>query len=275
MYSPVNKALFEVRQRIPKEILNRVFGNNSYYNQYNTTSVDDQILSLVIRPRVMVDCNIVGGEEVLIDLSNIPPDLPYQNTYVFRIPKSFTKNKSIVSVLSVNTNYAHPNGMYSSMNTGYLNTGATDINALSALGMHALNSASPIPVVNFSDISLVAENTIVIKNIPNLSRNLTLRCMVSNDENLSNLQPRTLLNFSDLVVLAVKAFIYNEYIIRLDVGEIHAGQNLGVFKDIIEEYKDANEMYGTYLRETWAKTAVFNDRERYNRFLSIMVGGPR
>ena len=51
--------------------------------------------------------------------------------------------------------------------------------------------------------------------------------------------------------------------------------NLGKFKDIIEEYSDANELYETYLTEKWQKISFCNDRESYGRFVKLIVGGPR
>jgi hypothetical protein len=92
---------------------------------------------------------------------------------------------------------------------------------------------------------------------------------------MSHIQPRSYKAFCKLVEYAVKAFIYNEYIIEVDMGELRGGHNLGKFKDIIEGYSDAEELYSTYLTEKWQKIAFQNDRESLTRFLKLTVGGPR
>jgi len=70
---PINKALDEIKFRIPKQILDLIFvqrtnvwGNTNWKN--NVISIDECIMSTVIRPRVLVDCNLVGGAEVFIPL---------------------------------------------------------------------------------------------------------------------------------------------------------------------------------------------------------------
>ena len=89
------------------------------------------------------------------------------------------------------------------------------------------------------------------------------------------MQMRYIRQFSELCVYAVQAYIYNEYIIQMDIGELHGGQNLGKFKEIIESYQDADELYRTFLREKMGKIFVMNDTESYTRFLRGVMGGRR
>ena len=61
----------------------------------------------------------------------------------------------------------------------------------------------------------------------------------------------------------------------MDMAELRGGHNLGKFKDIIENYADANELYDSYLKEKWQKISLLNDRESTTRLLKMVVGGPR
>src|SRR5258708_5967832 len=62
--NPITKALAEVKYRIPPEVLHTVFVNRLERWRDTPKSIEDQLLNLVVRPRVMVDCNLVGGTQI-------------------------------------------------------------------------------------------------------------------------------------------------------------------------------------------------------------------
>ena len=71
----INKIIDELRYRIPSEILNIAFrDSNNNWRQHQPISLNEQILTKVIRPRVIVDSNIIGGQEVLINLDGLYPE---------------------------------------------------------------------------------------------------------------------------------------------------------------------------------------------------------
>lgn len=43
--------------------------------------------------------------------------------------------------------------------------------------------------------------------------------------------------------------------------------------EIISEYRDANEMYKTYMTEEWRKVMYMDDRKGYERGLRLLTGG--
>ena len=49
--------------------------------------------------------------------------------------------------------------------------------------------------------------------------------------------------FGELVVLATKAHIYVNSVVELDVMAVTRGHEVGVVKDIIDRYEDANTQY--------------------------------
>ena len=134
-------------------------------------------------------------------------------------------------------------------------------------------SYDKIPMTSTARCQLIAENTILIRDSIGFAPNGWLRCVLANDENLGNIQLRSYKHFSQLVEYAVKSYIYNELIINLDQGELQGGQTIGVFKEIIQGYSDAEQNYKDYLTDVWEAVAFMNDSEGYSRYVRLILGG--
>lgn len=275
----VSKALEEIKFRIPKPILDAVFIQRTQQWRQTPVSIDEHILTTVVRPRVLVDCNLIGGTEAMISLQGLPADQinsdgtaignAYAFTTVYRIPKAATQGRSIISVLNVTFSSGQS---YSSSYAGMANQGG---NAMLQAGSAVMDAMSPIPVTSTAKVQLIGENVVMVKDNVIMPANAFLRCVLANDENMSHLQLKSYRDFSNLVTLAVKAYIYNEYIIQMDLGELHGGQVLGRFKEVIDGYADAEELYQEYLTSKWQKIALMNDSESFTRLLRLMIGGNR
>ncbi len=208
------------------------------------------------------------GHEVLVSLEGLQGEETGTTDMVYRIPKSRTQNRSIMSVLNVT--YVDAQAMAAAGQFASCGVSAEQ-SAMQAL----LDAVAPLPLISTGRITLIGENVVLIRDSIRIPSNSYLRCVVGNDEQMSHIQPRSYKAFCKLVEYAVKSFIYNEYIIEVDMGELRGGHNLGKFKDIIDGYADAEELYGTYLTEKWQKVAFQNDRESLSRFLKLQIGGPR
>lgn len=264
----LRKAVDDLKFYIPRPILETVFVKRAASWRAQSPSLDDQVLNQVIRPRVYTDCNLVGGHEIMVSLLGLEAEQFDQNTTIYTIPKERTQNRTIMSVLNIT--FVDPSAVVS---TGaYSQCGVT---AIGTASQALMDSMAPIPAISTATVNLIGENTVMVRDITRVPSNSYLRCIVSHDEAMSHLQPRSYKAFCKLVEYAVKAYIYNEYIIEMDMAELRGGHNLGKFKDIIEEYADANELYDTYLREKWQKISEMNDREGTARYIKMIVGGPR
>lgn len=258
----------ECKYRIPREILDTIFVKRTQRWRQVPASLDEQILSLVIRPRVLVDCNLVGGAEAIIALNRAPMERVEDFVNVYRIPKTLTQNRSIMSVLNVT--------FYDPSKASTYGTASVSHNtAMMQAGNAMVDAMGSIPVTSTARVQLIGENVVMVRDIAALPQNIYLRCILENDENMAHLQLRSYRAFSDLVVLAVKSYIYNNYSIMLDMGELMGGQQIGKFKDIIDGYADSEELYQTFLTEKWQKVAFQNDREQHSRFLRNLLGGNR
>lgn len=264
----LRKALDDLKFVIPRPILDTVFVKRHTNFRTAAPSLDEQILNNVIRPRVYVDTNLVGGAEVLVPLTGLQGEEVDTTDMVYRIPKKLTQNRTIMSVLNVT--YVDANSMAAAGQ--YANCG---VSAEQSMAQALLDAVSPLPLISTARVTIIGENVVLIRDSIRVPSNSYLRCIVAHDEAMSHIQPRSYKAFCKLVEYAVKSYIYNEYVIELDMGELRGGHNLGKFKDKIEEYSEAEELYDTYLREKWQKIAFQNDRESHNRFLKLIVGGPR
>lgn len=266
--NPIQKALDEIKFTIPRQILNEVFITRNVALGIQPTSIENQIYEEVIKPRVLIDCNLIGGTEAIIDLSNIVPTRINQYTSVYKIPKSRTQGRSIISVLNIT--FSDP--------TATSNYGtATGCGASSMLttGQALIDAAGSLPITSTAHVQLVSENTVMVRDTALLPANIYLRCILANDENLSHLQLKSYRNFAFACGLATKSYIYNQYVITMDVGQLYGGQMIGRFKEIIDGWSDAEELYQTYMREKMQKIFVMNDTESYVRFMKNIIGGRR
>lgn len=271
--NPISKALADLKFRIPTEILIEVFAPKSYRWIDSTIGYEEQIKNLVIRQKVLVDCDLVGGNEVTISLAGVP--MQYLDTgrlsSVYRIPKDRTQGRSITSVLSI---------AYISGNEGPLLGAGMAFNNCSVTdtlmaGKAVMDAASTVPLVSTAKVQLIGENTVLVTDSSYMPGVGLLRCLLANDENLSHLQLRSYPKFSKLVELAVKSYIYNNYSIALDTGKIVGGYEIGKFREIVDSYADAEQMYEDYLKEVWQKVLFMNDRTSFERDIRMRIGSFR
>lgn len=264
----LSKAIDTLKFKIPRQILEAVFikrDGNWRQSQYN---VDENIMAAVIRPRVLVDCNLVGGAEVFIPLAGVEQERVNDYTSVYHIPKSKTQGRSILSVSNIT--FTDPTRL-SSMGIGALNGNTAMLRAANTM----VDAMGNIPVTSTARVQLIAENVVMVQDTIVLPANIYLRCTIANDENMSHIQPRSYLVISKLVEYAVKAHIYNELVIEMGMTRLYGGQDLNVFKDIVDGYADSNELYETHLREVVTKVQFMNDSTTYTRFLKSIIGGGR
>lgn len=264
--NPVTKALQELGYRIPRAVLEKTFLSNIRPFSLMPTSLDARIREIVIEPRVMVDCNLMGGTEVHIPLGGVPRQQMDNFTFVYRVPKNLTQGRTITRALSVT--YGQ---------TGYIghtsNIPVRESSAIMDAASGMINSLLPIPMVSTAQCQLIGENTVMVNDTVAVPADIWLRCWIENDAGFNHLQPTSYKDFSRLVELAVKSYIYNHNVITMDRAYIHAGMELGQFKAIIDSYADAEENYQTFLNEVWRKVALLNDFHGKRRHISRITGG--
>lgn len=270
-------AISEIKNQIPHEILYAAFTIDDLPETVNLTSLEHKITYKLLKNRVAMDCNIFGGVETIIPLGDIQPISAEAYYTVYQIPPDKTLNKEIIAALSLTflpiiVNYATGDYPYAQYNVAaqHVNSGS----AIMANANRISTAAADTGVLNNAHLELIGYNTVLVqqttKTFFNFS-NYGLKCLVENNENFSNIQIKTFKAFSTLCVLACKSYIYHKLLIAINNGYLQSGQELGVFKSVVDGYETSEEDYYTYLNEKWRKISMMNDTTRYNTYLRTMV----
>lgn len=266
--SAISKALSHIKYVVPREILQVVFINRLFKYNINPISIDESIRNLVINPRVLVDCNLIGGQEAYIQLDGCPQERTNDYTVVFKIPKDRTDGRSINSVLNITM--TDPTRLSS-----YSMSSQCQASPMMLMGQAVMDALGPTPITSTAYVQLIAENTVMCRDTMILPANCYLRCILAIDDDMSHIQMRSYPVISKLVEFAVKSFIYHTYIIQMDVGELQGGHNIGRFKEVIDSYADAEENYNDYLENTVQKVMFMNDATSFSRLIKLISGNNR
>lgn len=264
----IQKIIQDIRFQIPREILQATFYRREFGQRVMPTNIDELIREQVIEGKVRPDCNLVGGTETVIPIHDLPYDAWDSYRFCYRIPLDRTGGRYITRTVGVLMGNA---GFYGS--SGYLGSqGYTQVlDATSGV----LASNTSIPDVASYDVQLIGPNTILVSNIQTISTQLALRCYVENDADFSNLRGTAVQRFSELCLLATKAYIYNQLKIPMDMGQLIGGMNLGAFKEVVDGYSDAAQMYNDFLLNKWKRIAILNDPMAKKRHVRVLMGGHR
>lgn len=268
-------SLDQVKFEIPAEVLQEAFmprrydpaRRERYRDNQLGVSVDSNIRKEVIEGRVAIDVNLCSGVETVISLGSLTPERIDAWNLIYRIPDKLTGGRSITAVYSVNYGI----GYHTQAGIGSMHRGSSITDATAAVMM----ASSPIPDTSSPYVALVGDNTILINDAQAISQTLWLRCMLTHEPNFANIKPAYYRKFAEMVVLATKAMVYNKLVIALDEGQIKAGSNIGRFREIVDNYADANQLYKEFLHDKWRVSSTMNDVEKYRSILKMSVGGLR
>jgi len=259
----ISYGVSRIMREIPSEILHMAFLRKSTYFSVET-SLEKQITDLVIKSVVLRDTNIVGGMTVTIQLEKCSLTYyeknPTQHNLVIKVPYLATNGKKILSPLSLVADTGGRSGYNSSDNA-----------ILSSLNNKMEHDAFIGEGIATSNLELIAPNTILVYDEVSMVVNGYIKVLIENNEKLSNLSPKSYLNFGELCVLAAKQYIYNKLVIDLDKGALYSGHELGKIADIINSYESATDEYNTFIKEKWMKTLFINDKPAMSSFIKAMV----
>lgn len=267
----VSKALDEVKYSIPNSVLIETFKDDRNYWRRSGVSIDELILNKIVRPRVMVDVNLIGGPSVNISLEGLRPEMVDNYTMVYTVPKNRTQNRSITSILSVSYMPVGIAGSFGMNSSGYSGINPMSMNTMTTTAQRIGDAVSSAPPVSNAQAELIGENTVMLRDQFRMTANYSLLCTLEFDTKFNGLNVRAAREFAKITVLAVKAYIYNTMMVRIDEAFLQGGQELGVFKSIVEGYADSEEMYQTRLTEVMQAALFMTDTKAHTRFMRIQV----
>lgn len=271
MLNPIQKAISEAKFSIPLQILQQAFAPVSVFGRPTALNIDSIIREKVIDSRVRPDCDLVGGTQLDIPLRGLNPErvplpsgTPYSWCLIYRIPMELTQNRVISRVLWLANTISPISGTYT-----YASYNGS---ALANAAMGVMQSQAPIPSMSTARVDLIATNTVMISDTNQWPYDCSLRCFVENDRDMSLLPPGAYHHFAKLCVLAIKAYIYNTLILQINSAELQNGQELGRFKEVVDTYADANELYLEELQTNWREVAAYSDPVTARDFFRLPIG---
>lgn len=236
----INRIMFS----IPSEILTDTFRPREPFEA--TLPLDMMIIEKVIRLRVLKDCNVFGGKTTKVVLRpeymeklKFDHSDDYTRTgpfSLYRVPPEEREGCPIVDIhhLTYAGNYAghYPNA------TGW--QGGTNVPALgqAVLDSHTFASTPPRPLAQ-----LLSGDLVKLTPSQHAAVNWVMECRISYDENVTNMATSSMETFCNLCVAAVKSYIYNTNIIRINRGYVESGYVLDEWKTIIDSYSDQEQRY--------------------------------
>lgn len=243
--SAIEYGLSVIMRSVPQELLKQAFQSHAIYGYGNMHSMEELVRINVLNNIVLKDCGLVGGQEITIPLNG----MSYKHIdagYLYVIPLSATAGRHILSVLSVEDSTW--NGDHSAI----------------------ISTARSMNSTGTADAQLVAPNTVLVGEQISWS-SAYLRCILSNDENMSNLNPRSFETFGQLCELACKGYIYNKVNISTGDGATTGGTVNSQLRGVLDNYADAYTLYREILNGKWRKIAMMQDRRTHNRLIKMGI----
>lgn len=229
-------------------------------------SIDHVIRDKVIEGRVIPGMNLISGQRELISLVGLIQEMQTDFGLVIDVPKNRTNGRSITAVYALVT--GTPTGALGGVLSMSYGPSSGLVDAMRAMKQ----SRDPMPAMSDANIQLIGDNMILVRSPLRLAGTMYLDCQLENDSSLSNIPAAAWKHFKKLVEFAVKAYIYNTVSIPMDEAQISGGMAIGRFKEIVDGYSDANEMYEEQM-EKWQKIAILSDPLSHQDHIQSIVGG--
>lgn len=264
--SIINYTMNKIQQSIPMIVLDQTFFALLNHKTRIPMTLESRIQDEVIQKMVLPDINVIGGTTIFIRL-DLCQLLEQQQQYsVFYIPPEVLDNRQITSALEMVTP-----GMGIG-NTSYI--GGQGSSQIGSAGFQQSRSMQTMSENSFGKTMLINSNTVMVEGPYYHAPMCMLKVTVGHDNILSSIDHRNSLAFAELVILATKAYIFNKNSVAMNQGLIQGGASLDVYKEVVDSYSDALDMYHERLRTKWAVVDKLNDHDSRNRLISLMVGKP-
>lgn len=248
---------------IPIQILEDTFIDKRARRLGRRMSVDQGIRDKVILNKVRPDLSAIGGMAVVVDLVSTPYTYVDAWSREYTIPPSITDGRQIVSINRVGMRrtavYDAPNvsrtGSYKAENP--YNKAIHDV----------VDSHSSLPQISNSDVEVVTGNVIRVRDNYAFSYDLEAEILLELSEDLKEIKPAYYQDLGQLTLSATKAHIYRTLALQLDKTKLESGRDFSRYKEFIDGWSDAWQIYQDQLNEKWYKILVLNDPYRKRKHI--------
>lgn len=238
-------------------------------------SLDEIIRQKVLLARVRDDMSLRGGRvfRLLLDLnwckyttSPSPYALGISGSYsTYAVPPEAREQRDISAVLSVRFPYS----INTSSTGGFYHDQATGGNTVGGLACAALNAQTGAGLLTTPQ-GLIRPGNVIQLDPPQYNFvpwQVTVR--LKYDDNFSGMDVSLVQPFAHLCEHAVKAYIYSQLIFKIESNVVYRGMELGVFREIVSSYADANDKYDEQLLQVGGAEVL--EPERLKGILTRMV----
>lgn len=246
MIDALERAYAEIHNSIPRTILEIAFKTNEHMD----VSLDEHIKSEVLLKRVRKDISVVAGPVFNLILqgnwvryTSAPSvyALGISGSYIaYEIPPEAREHRDISCVLRVGFPYTISNSTVGSFYNNCNLSRGTDLGGLACSSLASLTGSNLL----VNPTARMAPGNVIILDPAQFNFH-SWRCTVrlEFDENFSGMDVSSIQPFCHLCKYAVQAYCYNEMVIDVESNMVFRGNTVGVIKDIISEYRDANDKY--------------------------------
>jgi len=256
----INRLIYEIKNQVPIELTELLFNHPRY--RHDNSTLEAKIEENYLRPRFLYDLDAGGAQQMIVPMQSITEVYRDTSGITFRIDPAAVNNRRIVSVLGL-TSMGGTTGTSSGQNS-----------TLENMYDKLANAYTPANIFTSSDLELVGKNVFKLTTTqPFIPYGFSLRVMVGNDENLSNIHSPHNSYIIEACILGYEAFVYNKLIISINSGELQLGHSLGIIKQQIEDYRDRRRDYMEIMRTKIKRVQTINDGVSYARL--IKMGFPR
>jgi hypothetical protein len=250
MNNAITYAITRILTQVPRELLEKAFRRDPFYDGYSMTSIEDRIKYAVIDNVLRPELNIAGGEIVTIFFQQ----LPYReinNAWVYNVPLSMTQGRLITAIHSIEM-------------------GTSDFGPAGPLTDVILDAASGPSGTGTARVAVRGPNTIVsYEQI--ISTNAFMRCVLENDAQFQNLNPKFYREFGKLAVLATQMIIYNTLDISMGSASLVGGEISGQLRSRLDSYADSAELFYQEIETLWSRIFLLQDNVTKNRTLRLLI----
>ncbi|EBX3776483.1 hypothetical protein DRV66_09465 [Salmonella enterica subsp. enterica serovar Chester] len=265
--SVIDYCLRRIRREIPEPILRAAFVPQNLRNFGVASSLDNEITQKVFREYLIPEVSRLG-QYTEIDLQGLPFENDTQDYYsrIYYLDDMKTGGRPILDVHMAVTPVAGQ--AYTLPPAGSYLDGATS--GVLASTQQVVDSQSAMSRISSPEVKKLGPNTIKIKDPGMFVYATKLQVKFEMSEDLNEIKPAFYPVVADMALYATKQYIYNKMIFDMDSGRLENGMEFGAFKNVIEGYSDAGEMFNDNLPRL-QRAMVHND-DSGNRY-NYMSGG--
>ena len=247
MLNPIESAMVDVFHTIPWQILEVALRTaNERYHESNHIAAF--ISQHIIKERIMKDINISGGliKTVVLKpawIERMTPDHmglagddgPFT---VYRIPPEARDNLPISGVLGIQ----YPYNTFGGNGVADLQLGTGGYNLTEQIDQ-VLNSYTLGTPRNHPAVDLLSGDLVKLCPTQYAQQHWLLTIRTHFDEALTSIYQAQIPVFGKLVLYATQQWCYTNLIIDVDRAHMETGADIGAFKTVLEEYRDARTLY--------------------------------